>query len=258
MADDSEQATKKRKYPWEKPYSKVPLKEVEKRIGTTMIKLYHNMISPKNMLVQAGYCSDDNTIKATKDEVYKGILRYLAVETPLMDHKHFKEANVGDLVLQIILPIIYDFKQNTGRKMVTLFREKQIVSTDSKVGGFEEFVVVDVISELGESNVLIIEAKRESLSAAMGQCLLAMKDLGDTNKGGIIYGFVTTRDVWRMLSYDGAMFQVTDKLFVVFDLMRDDRDEWMRSFSLVVDCIYAALSNGGVGTMEKGLESVTV
>ena len=39
------------------------------------------------------------------------------------------------------------------------------------------------------------------------------------------------------------------KLFVVSDFMRDDKSKWVRDFSLVVvvvvvDCIYAALSNG--------------
>ena len=56
----------------------------------------------------------------------------------------------------------------------------------------------------------------------MGQCLLAMKDLGDSNKGGAVYGFVTTGDVWRMLRYDRATLQVTDKLFVVCEMKETD------------------------------------
>ena len=55
-----------------------------------------------------------------------------------------------------------------------------MISEDRKVWGFEEFVVVDMIS-MEERKVSIIEA-------AMGQCLLAMKDVGDSNKGGAIYG----------------------------------------------------------------------
>ncbi|KAF8416251.1 hypothetical protein EV426DRAFT_578791 [Tirmania nivea] len=185
-------------------------------------------------------------MQATKEEVYKSIVRYLAVTTPMVDFKEFKEANVCDLVLPTILPVLYDFKEKAPRKRVTVMREKQVVSEDSEVGGFEEFVVMDVISIMAERNILIFEAKRESLGAAMGQCLLAMKDLRDGNKGGMIYGFVTTGDVWRMLSYDGATFQVTDRLFMVFDLMRDDKVKWIREYSLVVDCLYAALSKGGV------------
>ena len=38
----------------------------------------------------------------------------------------------------------------------------------------------------------------ESLGQAMGSCLLAMKDMGDSNQVGVVYGFVTTGDCWRL------------------------------------------------------------
>ncbi|RPB25466.1 hypothetical protein L211DRAFT_83661 [Terfezia boudieri ATCC MYA-4762] len=76
-------------------------------------------------------------------------------------------------------------------------------------------------------NNLIIESRRRvPWSSAMGQRPLAVKDLRDRNEGGVMYGFVATGDLWRMLSYeDGAMFQITDNLFVVFGLMGDDKDK---------------------------------
>lgn len=43
--------------------------------------------------------------------------------------------------------------------------------------------------------------------------------MGDGNKGSIVYGFVTTGGSWRVLSYDGCTFKVTDKIEVVFDTM---------------------------------------
>jgi hypothetical protein len=39
---------------------------------------------------------------------------------------------------------------------------------------------------------------------AMKQCLLAVRDMRDTNAGGNVYGFVTTGKAWRMLKYDPA------------------------------------------------------
>ena len=42
--------------------------------------------------------------------------------------------------------------------------------------------------------ILIIEVKTASLIAAKGQCLLELQDMGDTNHGGVVYGFVTTGD----------------------------------------------------------------
>ena len=48
-----------------------------------------------------------DSIKATKDEVYKQIVRYLKVEGyPMGSNADFKEASVNDLVLLIISPII--------------------------------------------------------------------------------------------------------------------------------------------------------
>ena len=47
-----------------------------------------------------------------------------------MDRSNFVEANVNDLVLLIILPIISDFRCRTGCG-AKLFREKQVVSGGS-------------------------------------------------------------------------------------------------------------------------------
>lgn len=99
------------------------------------------------------------------------------------------------------------------------------------------------ISVESETFVLIIEAS--SVGLAMKQCLLAMKDMRDNNGGGTVYGFVTTGESWRMLSYDGA-FQLTNKMNVLFDTMGKKKDRWMKDHSAIVDCINVALSSGGI------------
>lgn len=99
----------------------------------------------------------------------------------------FMEANVNDLVLSIIIPVIYNFECKTGHII-------QGKSQDSKTGGYEEFVVVDMVSVAEEYFMLIVEAKRESLSAGMGQYLLAMKDMGDSSHC-VVYGFITAGDI---------------------------------------------------------------
>ena len=209
------------------------------------MQLAEEVIIPEDMLFKAGYSlHGSDAIKQTKDRVYENIVQFLDIEVSPLDVVHFKEASVSDLVLFIIAPIIHEFRRRTGRRYVKLFREKQLVSSDNETGGFEEFVV-DSIAMLEQKYILIIEAKRVSLGAAMGQCLMAMKDMVGSNYGGVLYGFVTTGDSWRMLSYDGALFQVSDKLHVVFDTMGKDKDKWMREYSLLVDCMYAALNNGG-------------
>ncbi|KAF8430201.1 hypothetical protein EV426DRAFT_708345 [Tirmania nivea] len=110
---------------------------------------------------------------------------------------------------------IYDSSQRSK-----LVREKQIISEDLEVGGSEEFVVVDRISVTEEMYVCIIEVKRESLGAAMKQCLLSMKDMGNSNNGGAVFGFVTTGESWSMLRCDGTVFQVTEMFDAIFETMR--------------------------------------
>jgi len=41
-------------------------------------------------------------------------------------------------------------------------------------------------------------------------------------------------------NYDGWTFKVADQIEVVFE------KEWMEKFSVLVDCVYTALGNGGL------------
>ncbi|KAA8898902.1 hypothetical protein FN846DRAFT_194803 [Sphaerosporella brunnea] len=187
-----------------------------------------------------------DAIQKVKEKVYDLILDHLEIEGyPTEADPDFKEANVNDLVHYIIGPIISDFKRKTGRK-VFLLREKEMVSTNGETGGYEEFLVVDMISVMEEKVVLVIEAKSSSLGEAMKQCLLAMKDMRDNNVEGMVYGFVTTGESWRMLSYDGTSFALTEKIEVLFEGMHGDKERWMGEYSVIVDCMNVALSNGGL------------
>ena len=70
------------------------------------------------------------------------------------------------------------------------------------------------------------------MGKAMGQYLLGMKGMGKNNHGGVVYGFVTTGDSWRMLSYDASdrSFLGTNKIKVVYDTMRE---RWLRDSSII-------------------------
>lgn len=250
MDSSNDDLVQKRKFPWKTSYSSMPVREVEERIGITMQDLASVVILAKELLVQIGYSfdgEDSDAIMTTKEEVYKQIMRYLRIEGYAMETSpDFKEANVNDLVLLIISPILDEFICRTGRHKVRLARGKQIISEGSDTGGYEEFVVVDRISVAKERYVLVVEAKRALLSTVMKQCLLAMKDMGDSNREGVVYGFITTGESWRMLSYDGRSFQMTEKVDVVFEAMGSDKERWIRDYSVLVDCMYVALNNGDV------------
>ena len=177
----------------------MPRQDIEVRLGVPMCRLASTAITVGAMLVQAGYSLESKQHKDTKEEIYKEIMRHMWVEGPYWIAS--TEANINDLVYTILSPIIEDFICKTGRNEVSLYRERQLVSVDSKARGYEEFVVLDRISVRGRVYPYYRSNDHfyTSLGAAMGQCVLALKDMRDRNGRGIVYGFITTRGGWRML-----------------------------------------------------------
>ena len=55
-------------------------------------------------------------------------------------------------------------------------------------------------------------------------------------------------DSWRiMVSYDGTYaFKITEKMELLFGTMDGDKRRWMEDYSVLVDCLNVALSNGGI------------
>ncbi|KAF8533426.1 hypothetical protein BDD12DRAFT_487215 [Trichophaea hybrida] len=228
MGDDNTNQ-KKRKTKWITSYSNITAEQAEERLGFRFRTL--RGIAVEGMLADGRYGVEGlevDAINKTKEKVYGRILEYLRVEGyPTEADPSFKEVNINDLVYAIISPILDDFICSTGRNNVQLLREKEVVSTDGQTGSTEEFVVVDLISVKEEKFILIVEAKRSSLEQAMKQCLLAMKDMRNSNGEGKVYGFVTTGEQWQMLEYD-------------------EKEKWMKGYSVLVDCMYTALSKGGI------------
>ncbi|KAI5807940.1 hypothetical protein DFH27DRAFT_607628 [Peziza echinospora] len=197
MGDSTKQPAKKRKAQWTTSYPNMVIGKAEERLAS----------------------------KSIKKRVYRRILEYIQIEGyPTEASAGFKESNVSDLVYSIISPILSDFRRKTGRKL-RLEREKEIISIDSETGGMKEFVIIDRISVAEEKFVMIIEGKRGSIGEAMKQILLSLKDAGDNNGGGEVYGFVMTGDIWRMIRYDGA-FRMTEKMNTLFDTIDEDRQRW--------------------------------
>ncbi|PUU76419.1 hypothetical protein B9Z19DRAFT_1088385 [Tuber borchii] len=187
----------------------------------------------------------EEQLSETKEKVYRQIVQYVECEGyPTESDEDFREANINDLVYSILAPIVADFRKSTGRN-IYLRREKQITALDCRAYGYQEFVLVDLIGLENEKYVFVVEAKKSSLGEAKRQCLLAMKDMGDRNGRGVIYGFVTTGEQWQMLQYDGTVFSQTDHLLVLFRGVGQRKEKWMNEASIIVDCIHAVLRSGG-------------
>jgi len=246
--DNDNTNTKKRKTKFTISYSNIGKADAEKRLGFRMRTLENKAIAVERMLLEAGGAEEfSDVIMKSKEKVYDQIVQCLAVEGyPSESDQYFKVASISDLVFASIVPVIYDFRLKTGRDSIQLLREKEVVAADGETGGLEEFVVVDFISVSEERYILVIEGKRSSLGEAKKQCLLAMKDMGDKNSGYMVYGFVTTGESWQMVKYDGASFQMSRKIDVLFNGMDEEKELWMKNYSVLVDCLYVALSCGGI------------
>jgi len=49
-----------------------------------------------------------------------------------------------------------------------------------------------------------------------------------------------------MFSYDGTSFQKTRQIVVVSEDMQEDKESWMKEYSLLVDSMFFALKTGGI------------
>ena len=248
---NTEQPDKKRKSKWITSYSNMTTAQAEKRLGFRIRSV--DVVSVDSMLENIKYSPGgkglDITLKA-KERIYDNLVDYLLVAGyPTEGDPDFKGGNVNDLVYGIIDPVLASFILMAGRTSIQLRRRKEIISVDGGVGGTEEFVMVDLVSVTEEKFVLIVETKRSSLEQAMKQCLLAMKEMGEKNAdSSIVYGFITTRESRRMLQYDGTSFKMTRKIEVLFGGMdgKKEKETWTKDNCVLVDCMYAALSNGGM------------
>jgi len=185
-----------------------------------------------------------DVILKLKRKIYQDLVHYIRAEGyPTEANVDFKEANINDIVAFTIIPVVSQFICETKRKL-RLSREKEITSKDSSTSGMEEFVVMDYISYDEMKYVLVAEAKKASLGEARKQCFLSLKDMRDCNGGGTVYGFITMGDSWRMVSFDGE-FKLSQKIELLFETMDEEEERWMADYSILVDCLNVALSNGG-------------
>ena len=114
MGDDNDNLnTKKRKSKWRTSYSNMTTAEAEKRLGFRMEHLYLKAVPVQHMLDKSGFEGlEADVISKTKEMVYDNLVRHVLVEGyPAEGNVDFSEANINDLVLFIINPIIYDFKR---------------------------------------------------------------------------------------------------------------------------------------------------
>lgn len=189
---------------------------------------------------------DEDRVRLSKEKAFNSIIDFFLAEGYPRDRYDHKEANVNDMIYSIVISIFSPFCRETKRQL-HLSREKEIISPDRYTGGLQEFVVTDLDAGRPKSPkfVLVVEAKRKSIQKAKKQCLLALKDMGDANRGGVVYGFVTVGDVWQLVRYKDKKFSQTEVFHAAFPTMEAEKDKWMQESSVIIDLIHMALKSVG-------------
>jgi len=223
---------------------------MEERLGLDLDEFEKHALSVTEMLAGAGSTSKglgETELEVVKEQVFNNIIGFIEIEGYPVDSPDFKEANVNDLVFTILCPILLAFQSTTNRKL-HLLREKEIISTDAKTEGFQEFACINKIETGDEKFVFVIEAKKANLLGGKIQCMLSLKDTSDNNRdGGVLYGFVTTGEEWQMIRYDGKEFVQADPFKVALRDMALKKETWWKKSAIIVDCINTALKCGGSG-----------
>jgi len=226
---------------WKMSYLRMSVPLAEKILG---IQLHEIDMVPLNEMLARGEGISVQTMDDIKKRVYDRIVEYLNINGPIAS-PHHKHANIDDLILYIIGPIIDAVCKMGGRK-IRLRRQMELFSVDGMTGGLGEFVLVDQIAGGKDNVVVVIQPKNTLVGQVMKLAWLTLKAARDSNNEGIVYGFVTTGLQWKMLSYDGVSFRSTPNFTVVLNEMEEYKTPWVKEGSLIVDCMVAALMNGGI------------
>ncbi|PUU74766.1 hypothetical protein B9Z19DRAFT_404363 [Tuber borchii] len=240
-----------------------PLRSIQQPVGHGQRTLYPkpshgqaeerlNFVSVRQMLATAGQEAKiqgltGEEVQEAKGKVYERIVEFLEGEGyPTKTNKNYREVRVDDLVFTVLIPVISMFRRKTRRNL-RLRREKSIIAIDGEPGRNQEFVMIDIVGVDNRKFVFFVESKKSSLrlGEARKQRLLAMKEMGEMNGGGVVYGFVTTGEEWQMLRFEGTLFTQTDNFVALFPEMAKDKQRWMEEGSIIVDCIHATLRSGG-------------
>jgi len=230
------------------------VQEAEKRLGLTFSKFEKDAVSICQMLADTKPESKglgEEQVKCVKEKVFNNIVDLIEVSGyPTEANEYFEKANVDDLVLHIIFPIFTAFRRATGRYLF-LPREKEIFSMNSKArrGNFQEFVCVDIIGIGNRKFIFVVKTTKSSIGQAKRECMLALKDMGDKNGGGFVYGFVASGEFWQMICYDGSVFTQTRPIPVLFPAVEREKEMWLKESSVIVDCIHTALKRGGFASV---------
>lgn len=111
----------------------------------------------------------------------------------------------------MITPILLELRRK-GNYQISLFSGTDFnVDAEQGLNGYCDFLISRSKEQLtiNAPVMIIVEAKNENIKAGLGQCAAAMLaaqifNLQESNDIKIIFGAVTTGDIWKFLKLEGS------------------------------------------------------
>jgi hypothetical protein len=122
----------------------------------------------------------------------------------------------------VIMPILMEVRRQL-QGQITVFSGKDfVVEPENGLTGFCDYLVTGTDdSLLIEAPVLaVVEAKKENIPGGYGQCIAEMEAAHRFNDAAgtprpVIYGAVTTGDIWSFLSLENRVVLIDDEFYYI-------------------------------------------
>ena len=115
----------------------------------------------------------------------------------------------------IINPVLLDVKRQLNQKISVFSGEEFNVEPEAELTGYVDFLISKSPEQLfiKAPVIVLVEAKKEDLKPALGQCLAEMIAAQRFNQAkqqpiSTIYGTVTSGTVWRFLKLEGQCVSI--------------------------------------------------
>ena len=193
------------------------VQRTEKRLGLMFYEFEKHAISASQMLADAKpeiKGLGEEQVQCTKETVFNNIIELVEGEGyPTEFEDNCNNVRVRGLVYSILVPILIAFRGETGR-------EVRLQRGNRKEG---DTISANFVGFGDRKFVFVVEAAKSSIWQAKKACMLALKEMGDNNPAGVVYGLVTSGDAWEIIRYQHKIFTQTDTIQVVFRTMERDK-----------------------------------
>ncbi|KAJ3221106.1 hypothetical protein HK099_003778 [Clydaea vesicula] len=197
----TETIVKKTKFEWNRSYSSFTEDQAVARIKKDFADIFNSLVQIEELV---DFSSVTHKTVNIKDTLYEDLCICIEVEDfPGAATKSSKEVNVNDMVFLILVKI----KRENDRA--------------KESGGFEEFVIVDTISEIPEEPILVVDSQN-------------VYDI--SNKPS--YGILSTGVSWSFIKYSDNDIVVSEEVTAIFPRMSQQKKRWFDQNSKVIDIIY--------------------